>query len=305
MPTPPFGRHLNRRSFLVSAAAAGVLAACSGGEATPASPEPGGPGLDDTLWLQAGFADGFRLPTTLVAGRPERAPFAIFGSDGLPAVNGVPEAIDMTLTAPDGSTEMIEVVRRDVMIPTPYYPLRFTPAVAGTYVVDTEIGGEAQRVEFMVAEPGDVALVAPGDAMRAVDTPTFDDPRGYDPICTRFEPCPFHEVNLSDAVVSGRPTALLIATPGFCQTVICGPVVELLMDLDPSEMNVIHGEVWTEPARLGEVNDLTELLGPIVTTFAMDFEPSFVVADADGTVTARLDYTFDRDEMAEALATAL
>ena len=37
----------------------------------------------------------------------------------------------------------------------------------------------------------------------------------------------------------------------------------------------------------------------------MDFEPSFVVADADGIVTARLDYAFDRDEMAEALATAV
>ena len=154
-----------------------------------------------------------------------------------------------------------------------------------------------------MADPGAISLVAPGDPMPSIDTPTFDNPRGYDPICTRFEPCPFHEVNLADAVVSGRPTALLIATPGFCQTVICGPVVDLLMDLDPVGMNVIHGEVYTEPDRLGEVSDFTALIGPIVTTFEMDFEPSFVVADADGIVTARLDYTFDRDEMAEALAT--
>ena len=304
MPTPPSG-HLNRRSFIASAAAAGIVAACSGGDSTPASPEPGGPGLDDTLWLQAGFADGLRVPTTLVAGRQERAPFVIFGSDGLPAVNGVPDGVAMTVTAPDGTTEVVEVARRDAMIPTPHYPLVFTPDVAGTYAIEAEIGGESQRVEFVVAEPGTVSLVAPGDPMRTVDTPTFDDPRGYDPICTRFEPCPFHSVNLADAVPSGRPTALLVATPGFCQTVICGPVVELLMDLDPADINVIHGEVYTEPDRLGEVNDFTELIGPIVTTFAMDFEPSFVVADADGIVTARLDYTFDRDEMEAALATAL
>ena len=305
MPTPPSGRPLNRRSFIASAAAATVLAACGGSDSTPASPEPGGPGLDDTLWLQAGFADGFRVPTTLMVGRPERAPFAIFGSDGLPAVNGVPDAVDMTLTAPDGTSEVIEVVRRDAMIPTPHYPLVFTPELEGTYAVEAEIGGEAQRVEFVVAGAGGVALVAPGDQMRSLDTPTFDDARGYDPICTRFEPCPFHEVNLADAVGSGQPTALLIATPGFCQTVICGPVVELLMDIDPADMNVIHGEVYTEPDRLGEVNDLTSLIGPIVTTFDMDFEPSFVVADADGIVTARLDYTFDRDEMEAALATVL
>ena len=305
MPTPPFGRHLNRRSFIVSAAAAGVLAACGGSEVTGPDPEPGGPGLEDTLWLQAGFADGLRVPTTLMAGRPERAPFVIFGSDGLPAVNGVPDAVDMTVTAPDGTSEVIEVVRRDAMIPTPHYPLVFTPEAAGTYTIEAEIGGESQLVEFVVAEPGIVSLVAPGDPMRSLDTPTFDDARGYDPICTRFEPCPFHEVNLADAVGSGRPTALLIATPGFCQTVICGPVVELLMELDPADMNVIHGEVYTEPDRLGEVSDFTSLIGPIVTTFDMDFEPSFVVADADGIVTARLDYTFDRDEMEEALATVI
>lgn len=305
MPTPPSGRHLNRRSFIVSAAAASVLAACGGGESTPAGPEPGGPGLDDTLWLQAGFADGLRVPTTLMVGRPERAPFVIFGADGLPAVNGVPDAVDMTLTSPDGTSELVEVIRRDAMIPTPHYPLVFTPEVAGTYAIEAELGGESQRVEFVVAEPGTVSLVAPGDPLRAVDTPTFDNARGYDPICTRFEPCPFHDVNLADAVGSGRPTALLIATPGFCQTVICGPVVELLMELDPTDMNVVHGEVYTEPDRLGEVNDFTSLIGPIVTTYAMDFEPSFVVADANGIVTARLDYTFDRDEMEEALATVL
>ena len=63
------------------------------------------------------------------------------------------------------------------------------------------------------------------------DTPTFDDARGVDPICTRSpEPCPFHDRTLTDVVESGEPVALLISTPGFCQTAICGPVLELLME---------------------------------------------------------------------------
>ena len=303
MPTPPFRPVVSRRSFLVAAGAAAVVAACGGDSGDAAQPGQGPALADDGLWLQAGFADGLRLPTTLQAGRPERAPFVFLSGDGLPAVNGVPDTVAMTVTAPDGTSQMIEVGRRDAGIPTPHYPLTFTPESAGTYMVDVEVSDENQRVEFVVAEPGTVGLVAPGDPMPRIDTPTVDDARGYDPICTRFEPCPFHQMSLTEALDSGRPTAFMISTPGFCQTAICGPVLELLIELDPAGVNVIHGEVYTEPDRISEVSDFTELIGPIVTTFQMDFEPSFVVADADGTVTARLDYTFDRDEIAEALAT--
>ncbi len=306
MQSPPFSRRVSRRSLLVGAGAAAVLAACGGdGDGEQSTTVDPGPALaDDTLWLQAGFADGLRLPSTLVAGRRERAPFVFFGGDGLPAVNGVPDGVEMTVTGPEGATEIIEVLRRDAGIPTPHYPLVFTPQTAGTHTIDVEVSGENQRVEFVVAEPDTVGLVAPGDPMRRVETPTVDDARGYDPICTRFDPCPYHEISLPEALDSGRPTALMISTPGFCQTAICGPVLELLIELDP-DMNVIHGEVYTEPGRLGEVADFTELIGPIVSTFEMTFEPSFVVADADGIVRARLDYAFDRDEMSEALATVL
>ncbi len=295
---------MDRRRFLLTAASAALLAAC-GSSGDDDAIEPGGTISEGDLWLQAGFADGLRVPSTLEAGQSARAPFVFFGADGLPAVNDLPSAIDVSLTDPAGTTAQIVVDRHDEGIPTPYYPLIFEARQAGTHSIEVNVNGEPQRVEFAVAEPGTVGLVAPGDPMRPVDTATFADARGYDPVCTRFEPCPFHEVNLTDALVSGRPTALLVATPGFCQTAICGPVVELLIELDPSaDMNVVHAEVYTEPERLTEVSDFTTLLGPVVETYAMTFEPSLVVADASGTVTARLDYAFDLTEMEAALATS-
>lgn len=306
MHTPPRSattQPMDRRAFLLAAASAAVAAACSsgdgGGGAVAAGPEI----EDDFMLMQAGFADGLRVPTTFAAGSPARAPFIFFGGDGLPAVNGIPASVDMLLTSPDGATQTYTALRHDAGIPTPHYPLEFTPAVTGSYFMEVEVRGETQRIEFLVAEPGEVGLVGPGDMLRPVDTPTFDNAHGYDPICTRFEPCPFHERNLTDVIGNGLPTALMIATPGFCRTSICGPVVELLIELNPSEMNVVHGEVFTEPDRLDEVSDFTTLVGPIVKTYEMDFEPSLIVADSSGVVTARLDFTFDVTEMEAALAT--
>ncbi len=295
---------IDRRRFLLTAVSAALLAACGGNDDEPAI-EPGGSSEEGELWLQAGFADGLRVPSTLEAGQVVRAPFVFFGPDGLPAVNNIPASIDVALTDPAGSVTELTVDRHGEGIPTPYYPLIFDSAQAGTHSIEVDVNSEPQMVEFVVAEAGSVGLVAPGNPMRPVDTPTVTDARGFDPICTRFEPCPYHEVNLTDALGSGRPTALLVATPGFCQTAICGPVVELLIQLDPSaDMNVVHAEVYTEPDRLTEVSDFTTLLGPVVETYSMTFEPSLVVADASGTVTARLDYAFDLTEMEAALATA-
>lgn len=296
---------------MLGAAAATIAVACSSGDPSSstttadASSAEESASADGTLWLQAGFADGFRVPTTLSAGAPERAPFVLYDADGVPAVNAIPDAIDMTLTGPDGTTTSITVPKRSDGIPTPYYPLVFTAAEPGTHQVTVDVnGGEPQQVDFMVADPSEVGLVVPGDPLRSVATPTFDDDMGFDPICTRFETCPFHEISLDEAMANGRPTAVLIATPGYCQTAICGPVVELLMELSPADMNVIHAEVYTEPERINEIGLSPELLAPIITTYAMDFEPSFVVADAQGAVTSRLDYTFDLSEMSEALASA-
>lgn len=318
MHTPPSGvsHHLPRRAFVVGAAAAALTAACSGGgdsgaadtgETASSDIDQSATGLSDdgTLWLQASFADGFRVPPTLAAGRPERAPFVFSDANGLPAVNGVPDAVDMMLTSPDGTTTTISVPKRSDGIPTPYYPLVFTATEPGTHQVTVDVnGGDVQQVDFMVADPSEIGLVVPGDQLRPVATPTFDDARGFDPICTRFDPCPFHEISLDEAMTNGRPTALLIATPGYCQTAICGPVVELLMQIDPADMNVIHAEVYTEPERINDIGLSPELLGPVITTYAMDFEPSFIVADANAMVTSRLDYAFDITEMADAVATA-
>lgn len=295
---------LDRRAFLLGATAMTVAAACGGGS-SPASGAGESAPTTDFLLIRPGFADGLRAPAALVAGQPGRAPFVLIGGEALPAVDGVPELVGGSLTRPGGEVVDVELTKQIDGLAVPHYTLLFDAPEAGVYVLEAEVSGQSQRAEFRVAEPDEVRLVQIGDPLRPVDTPTFDDARGFDPICTRFEPCPFHDDNLPDIIGNGRPTALLIATPAWCQTASCGPVVDLLVELDPStSMNVIHAEVYTTPDLLDETPDRTELLGPIIGTYGMDFEPSLIVADREGIVTARLDFSFDRSEMAAALATA-
>jgi hypothetical protein len=99
---------------------------------------------------------------------------------------------------------------------------------------------------------------------------------------------------------------LLISTPGFCQTSICGPSLEILIDLleDNSEsLNVIHAEVYVNPDEIAKTSNITELLSPAVKDYGMTFEPSLITANSENIVTARLDYTFDKSEMKTALST--
>ena len=69
-----------------------------------------------------------------------------------------------------------------------------------------------------------------------------------------------------------------------------------------SVMNVIHAEVYSEPEKISETDDLQGLLAPVITEYGMDFEPSLIVANEKGIVVSRLDYTFDQLELQNALS---
>ena len=321
--------HINRRSFLAGTVGAAVLGACGGsgdddiqvapqaaesdGDANndagtdPGDTNAGEPNAETLLALRPQFPDGLRFPSIFVAGNVSRAPFAMADlASGTLLANDLPDRIVGTLTDPSGTTQDVALVRHDQGLSVPYYPLLFEADAPGVFTLVTKVNGEPGEVQFAVEEPSAVPIVQPGDPARPVATPTVADPLGVSQLCTRFEPCPFHEVSYDNAVNAGAPTALLISTPAFCQTAVCGPVLELLIEAsaDRPDMRFVHAEVYTEPERLNDVSDITELFAPVVTAHDLTYEPTLVVADAGGIVTARLDFTWDADELATALATA-
>ena len=144
-------------------------------------------------------------------------------------------------------------------------------------------------------------VVGAGDQMPAVPTPTVDDPHGVTPICTREPPCDLHQVSLDQALGTG-PVALLVASPAFCQTAICGPVLDVMLgQMAPYDsVTFIHAEVYKDPANRSSPV-VPEDFAPIVTALGLPFEPVLYTIAADGVVRGRLDYIFDGEEIRAAL----
>lgn len=289
---------LSRRRFLAagSAAAAGavLLGACGDdGDASGTPPTSGVPTGGRGLALAQFFGGPL-----FVAGRSVRAPFGVADIDGLLSVDDTPESLAVTVLGPDSAPlgDPIEVRRHAEGLPRGYFPLVFEAPEPGIYTARTDIGGEAAEMSMKVDAAADVRVVQPGDPLPAVETPTLDDARGVDPICTNDPVCPLHDVTLAEALTEARPIALLVATPAFCQIAICGPVLDVLLDVvgDHAGVRFLHAEPFAAPPDL-------ETGAPVVDALGLHFEPCLVLAGSDGSVVERLDTIYDRDELVAAL----
>jgi hypothetical protein len=291
---------LTRRSFLLGSGAAAVLAACGGddGEATPTTAAPSttaAAGGDSPVLGVAFDANG-----VLVAGIDQRAPFLLFESTGgLLASEDAPAELTFEIT-PDGGEALapITVERHGDDVGRAYYPLVTTFAATGLHQVTASLDGALLEQTINVNPADAVAVPQVGQPLPGAPTPTVADPRGVQTICTADPVCPLHDVSLDAALAEGRPVALLVSTPAYCQVAICGPVLDVLVAAAPSvpDIAVIHLEVYPN----GEPT--AESISPVVTeTLRLTYEPALLVADATGTVTARLDNVYDGAELAEAL----
>jgi hypothetical protein len=141
-----------------------------------------------------------------------------------------------------------------------------------------EVGEPAPKVET------DTVASAGGDA-EAIDTrrPTSD-----------------MHANFAEEV-GKKPVALLFATPQLCQSRVCGPVVDIGLQLRArygDQVEFIHQEVYTD-------NDPNKGLREPLQAFGLQTEPWLFVVGTDGKVTARLEGSFGIDAFEQALKTAL
>ncbi len=287
---------------MVGGAASLVASACSGSEEDAASESTVAPFDPALQQLGVEFPDGFRAPSIFVAGDMIRAPFSPVASDGFPVQFGEPDTIGMTVTLDRVEVFSGDVPGRRAGVSSPFYPLQFVPEVPGTYEVLSDWSDTPRQI--LVNERAQVSIPLVGDPLPEFDTPTFEDGRGVDPICTRLpEPCPFHDQTLTESLATGNTTALLLATPQFCQTTICGPVVELMVEAAPDypTMSVVHGEIWATPFEEPQAPAPAAPLAGIINAYQMHFEPSLYLADEQGVIVEALHFAFDRDELRTAL----
>jgi hypothetical protein len=137
-----------------------------------------------------------------------------------------------------------------------------------------------------------------GEKAPLIHTPTPADVGGdLSKITTRIPPDTQNQVDYADAY-GKEPIILLFATPQFCQSRVCGPVVDVaeqVKQLYGDKAAFIHMEIW-------EDNDpSTEKTRPQVRAFHLPTEPWLFAIEKDGTIGEVLQGAFGVDALTEAV----
>ncbi len=148
-----------------------------------------------------------------------------------------------------------------------------------------------QRIRFPVSlESAAPALGEPAPATRGRSLQTEAD---IGALTSDPDPDPdLYRLTVDEAVHSGRPTVLVFATPGFCQTRICGPVLEEIKALKADwqdRVDFVHVEVYQDFEPLTFADAMED--------WGLSTEPWVFVIDAEGRVAARLEGSSTRAEL--------
>jgi hypothetical protein len=275
----------SRRRFLTAAGGGVLLAACGGGSAHSASGASSGGGAAFSV-----------LPNTFdfIAGVDQRVAIALADSSGNPITPDAP--VTLRIGAPGAALGAeIPMAMHNQGVPA-YLLTSYTFPLPGNYTLRTAYKGHHADFTAPVIAPTSTPIPFAGRPLIDVPTPTPAQPLGVNPICTAQPPCPFHSVSLDRALAEHRPVALQFATPALCQSRLCGPVLQNLVDVHApfgDRVTFIHAEIYT---------DLSGQQGtPPVLAYHLQHEPLLLLAGADGVVRERIDNGYDRAEATSAL----
>ena len=157
-------------------------------------------------------------------------------------------------------------------------------------------GLEASRVPSPTVGqyPG---LPGPGEKAPVINTPTPADVGGdLAKIDTRVPPDQMHATDFAD-VVGEKPVVLVFATPAFCASRVCGPVVDIaqqVADEHRDEVEFIHMEVY-------EDNDPGKPVRPQLAAYGLRTEPWTFLIGSDGRVRDRIEGAYGPAELEAAM----
>lgn len=272
-PTP------SRRGFLAASAGAALLG-------TLGWPDVAGASRPDTSTALSALLVSNDL---YVTSTPQRVAFVIYR--GPTPDSG---ATARLAVAPPGAAqgEIVTAVKMATGLPKGrgVYVVDAVLDQAGTYQGQVLFQGRRLPLALEVKATADAPV--PGQMASRGPSPTKANPLGVNPICTRQPPCPLHSLSLSDVIGTGKPVAVLFATPALCQTRYCGPVLnELIAASAPfqNEVAFVHVEIYQSLTGTQEA--------PTVLAWGIPYEPFFFTIDGSGVIRGRLDSAFGRDEI--------
>jgi hypothetical protein len=155
-----------------------------------------------------------------------------------------------------------------------------------------------QRVGFQVLASSPTLKV--GQQVPHLDTPTASAVNNdLAQLTSASDPNPaFYQLSLTQALHSGKPTVLLLATPAFCQSRLCGPAYDVISELQKrfgDKVNFVHVEVYTGLPNPAAAN---WPLAPAMQALGLQTEPWLYLIGRDGRVNYRVEGLFTADEVA-------
>ena len=168
---------------------------------------------------------------------------------------------------------------------------------AGAWELETEFTSSdglavTARSAFLVKEASDTPPI--GAAAPASVTASASDVPDLSHITTDPNPdASLYELSLHEALSENKPLVVLFATPAYCVTATCGPLVEDLSGMREQfagRANFVHVEVYKDPHRFesGQRPGRDDVVDA-VTEWNLPTEPWTFIVDADGIVRAKFE----------------
>lgn len=172
----------------------------------------------------------------------------------------------------------------------------------GTYQAVIEVEGLATPAPVGFVATEDPKVVQVGVMAPKSQTRTSADTPDLALISSDPEPDPdFYRLSIDEAVSNGTPTVIVFATPAWCVSQTCGPLLDQAKSLSNGFPGVdfVHAEIYAD-IQVESFDDLTTI--EAVAEWGLPSEPWIFVVDGSGQVTATFEGVVSDVELSEAIS---
>lgn len=172
---------------------------------------------------------------------------------------------------------------------------------AGVYQITVDAEGFNASGPSGFTAFDDSVNVSRGDPAPATPTRTVGEFPDLTIISSDPDPDPaLYRLSVDEAIANGRPTVVVFATPAFCSSEACGPMLDQVKSLLPDypDVDFIHVEVYQDL----QVEALTDLqVVDAVEDWRLPSEPWVYVVDKSGVVSALFEGAVSDSELGAAI----
>ena len=199
------------------------------------------------------------------------------------------------------------------------------PDSSGFYVANVDFDAPGQwTAEIVLTQDGEETLVTfaflvleesafpnVGDVAPASENLTLADEPNIKRLSTDQEPnTVFYETSIADAVTLGKPAVVIFATPAFCTSRFCGPVLDNVKEVQRDFADTVTF-IHIEPFELDDeglqrmADDGSLVVSMTTLEWNLQTEPWVFILDANGIVSSRIEQAASPQELTAIIEAAL